>query len=267
MKSSLPRDLIWVLALCVAASGIGTWKARFVKGGRTDPVSATIQRIEDPASTAFTLSANAFSDFAAGIIYARSLRSQVRVLRSEADSIRLYQQQVELYKTELDDVRKEIGMPAEGGKRRVPADVIDFNPPNSLVLDIGADEDVKVHEPIVCAEGLVGRVETVGSHRCTCMLLSSPDLTIGASVLRNPPEPGLLHGESQNNLVLELTNPQAPVDVGDVVVTSGFSDMIPRGIPIGTVHQVYTDVEFGALRVSVFPYVAVGSLREVFVLQ
>src|SRR4029077_948197 len=119
----------------------------------------------------------------------------------------------------------------------------------------------------VCAQGLIGRVQTVYPKSSQVVLLSSPDLTVGASVVRDPPQPGLLHGESPNNLVLELTNPDAPVQIGDAVVTSGFSDMIPRGIPIGRVIQVYPDIEFGARRASIFPSVSIGSLREVFVLK
>jgi cell shape-determining protein MreC len=60
---------------------------------------------------------------------------------------------------------------------------------------------------------------------------------------------------------------QSNVQVGDRVVTSGYSEFIPAGIPIGRVVQIHNDLEFGTKRCQVFPNVQIGDVREVAILR
>ena len=100
---------------------------------------------------------------------------------------------------------------------------------------------------------------------------------IGATVVRKASTPeadaksasvsGLMHGEAPDRLTVEFLDMNAPIDIGDLVVTSGFSELIPRDIPIGRIVQVYKDDEFGTRVAQVFPAVSLGRVREVVVLR
>jgi len=52
-----------------------------------------------------------------------------------------------------------------------------------------------------------------------------------------------------------------------LVTTAGFSEKIPRAIPIGRVVQKAHDREFGVVRAQVFPNVQIGEVQEVIVLR
>jgi rod shape-determining protein MreC len=159
------------------------------------------------------------------------------------------------------------------GREKVAADVVGFFPHESrLMLDVGTKQGIKRGMPVATYAGLIGRVETVDSATCQVLLLTSPggDSRISALVQRRPPNApvaGLIHGETAGSLRLEMADPTAPVDVGDRVVTTGFSDQIPRGIPIGRVVSVEDDPAFGKRTALVLPYVNVGELREVVVIR
>ena len=58
----------------------------------------------------------------------------------------------------------------------------------------------------------------------------------------------------------------APAQIGDLVVTSGFSDKIPRGLLIGKIIQVEPNEELGALKGRLSPAFEPGNLDSVFVL-
>jgi cell shape-determining protein MreC len=66
---------------------------------------------------------------------------------------------------------------------------------------------------------------------------------------------------------LELADPTATVESGDLVVTSGFSSEIPKGIAIGKVVSVHDDPAFGKRTAIVYPRVALGQIREVVVIK
>lgn len=60
-----------------------------------------------------------------------------------------------------------------------------------------------------------------------------------------------------------------PVDVktGAEVVTTGYSEHIPRGIRIGIVSQFYKNEEFGTRFAYVIPSARIGLAKEVYILK
>ena len=226
-----------------------------------------------PAAAAMNISANGVSDWAGAVLHGRSLEIENQRLRALAISAENYTQDVDRLQSEIDELRRLNGWQQAPGHEKIPADVIGyFSQVNRLTLDVGANRGVRAGMPVATFEGLVGRIETVDGLTSQVLLISSPaaEARISAIVERqapNPPAAGLLKGEGPNSLVLELADPTATVEPGDLVTTSGFSDQIPRGIAIGKVVQVESDPVFGKLTATVFPRVALGQIREVLVIK
>lgn len=168
---------------------------------------------------------------------------------------------------ELDQVRRTIGLVTPGGTTRVPAQVIAFFPmENRLTIGAGADAGIRPGLPVVAAQGFVGIVQTVEPKRSQVLLVTSPALKIGAMIDRAVPVPGIMRGENPERLILEVVE-NVPIASGERVVTSGYSEHIPRGLPLGTVVEAARDPDFGARRAYIFPNVRTGLLREVMVLK
>lgn len=189
----------------------------------------------------------------------RELEEQIASLRqAEAESQRLALEQERL--------RQLIDLPGLG-KEKVYAQVVAYWPfENRIVISVGSADGIEERMPVISASGLVGVVETVSENRSDVLLLSSPVFQIGALVVGDPGIPGLLRGDSYNTLILEIWE-SAVIEVGDEVVTSGFSEMIPRGIPIGTVIESVRDPEFGQRTAFVYPEAQMGRLSVVAVLK
>lgn len=120
-------------------------------------------------------------------------------------------------------------------------------------------------------EGLVGRVETVDRRTCQVVLITSLSSESRISALvQSPshrPAAGLLRGTGGELLSLELSQTDLGADAGDLVVTSGFSDQIPRGLVIGRIRQIKNDAEFGRRTALVEPMVKIGEIHEVLVIK
>jgi cell shape-determining protein MreC len=56
------------------------------------------------------------------------------------------------------------------------------------------------------------------------------------------------------------------VQIGDTIVTSGFSEKIPKGLIIGKVIQLDPSEEFGTLKARIDPAFSLGNLEFVIVL-
>ncbi len=268
MRPSAGRDFFVLLALCVLGALLGRLQSGARTEGRIDIVSQSVRTAVNPVAGTLTNTSNAIADFFAGIFSAANLSRENRSLKQYQIIANQYAENIERLTNELATMRSLSGYPPPPGRAKLPATVIGyFANENRITISIGKDKGVEPGLAVVTGEGLVGTVQTVGQKEAQVSLLSDPNRKIGALVIsRNPPSPGLIKGENATVLVLTL-DAQLPVENGDLVSTWGFSGLIPRGIPIGRVNQIYTDPTTGSKRVEVFPNVSLGTLREVVVLK
>lgn len=228
-----------------------------------------VKSATDPLSRTLTGVANSSSDFWNGVFNAHRLAAQVRNLEAENRIVGLYAGTVARLQEEVDRLRKLQNYPEIPGKTKIRADVIGFFiRENRITVSAGSRQGVHVGLPVVASAGLVGTVQTVEPDECQVLLITAPRQAnpIGAIINKDPEPWGLLHGEASDRLIVQFAaDSGAGVKNGDLVVTSGFSDRIPRGIEIGRVVQVVDDPTMGEKRAQVFPSVQIGGLREVFI--
>ena len=262
-----------LIALIVLGAGLGHMQNDARRKGRYDPVSFVVFKSVDPLSRAFNSMGGGTSAFFDGLIHARELSEENRRLKNLMRSYDHYTDTVIRLEQDLEQLREISGFQAPPGHVAVKARIIDNLPYESkVVIDKGSTSGVRSGQAVLAAGGMFGRVSTVSSNFSEVIMLTSadPDSRIGAMVTRTPPNTpsvGMLHGESANRLVLEFTDPLAPVKENDLVVTSGYSTAIPRNLPIGRVSRVEDFPDFGKRQAIVFPSVNFGFVPEVTVLE
>jgi rod shape-determining protein MreC len=207
-------------------------------------------------------------DFLNGFIHSSSLAAENRKLKTIANAEALYNTRLSELQMQIDSLERLEKIPAVPGKTRIPARVIGIFPDEYRVsLSAGADEGVVAGVPVIAPDGLLGVISTVEGHSSQATLIWAPlPFKIGAIVADKPQSAGLIHGDSWEHLTLDLSI-SAPIKAGDLVTTSGFSEKIPRGIPIGIVSAVVQDQDFGTERAQIVPKVDLGNVQEVFVLR
>jgi rod shape-determining protein MreC len=116
----------------------------------------------------------------------------------------------------------------------------------SLILNAGADQQVKKGQAVVDERGLLGRVYVTGEKTSWVILLT--DLNSRVPVVIEPyHRRAILIGDNTPAPQLELDVSDGPVKAGDRVVSTGDGGLLPPDLPIGTVMQ-----EGSALRVVLF---------------
>lgn len=123
----------------------------------------------------------------------------------------------------------------------IEARVIGFPPENesrAVTIDRGSRAGVRRDDGVVTAQGIVGRVVMAGPFSSTVLLATDYTSRIPAVVRR-----GRWWGIARGNLssvVLEYIEQDAPLRVGDVIVT-GEGRSFHSGIPIGTIAAIERD--------------------------
>jgi rod shape-determining protein MreC len=247
---------------------LGSIQSKQLALGHADPFHEAVGPLVLPVSAQLAQGINAASDFTDGLLRARRLAADNRALLAQSRSAAMYVQRLDELQEDVDRARSLLGLKPVGGRVKVPAEIAGFFPnDNRVTITVGSNQGVQAGMPVVTGDGLFGVVQSVSRNMSQVTLISSPYIRVGAITSRNPPAAGLLHGESTNSLILEFLDFDTPIQNGDLVVTSGFSEHIPRGIPIGQIMASEDNREFGTRRARVFPSVHLGAVREVCVLK
>lgn len=125
---------------------------------------------------------------------------------------------------------------------------------NYITLNVGAKNGICKEMGVITSQGIVGVVVGVSNHFCTVISLLNVDLKISAK-LRSTNHFGSLFWNGTNYREVVLTDiPQhANINLGDTIVTSGYSSIFPADIELGTVSSIDSkDSNFHSLTVRLF---------------
>ena len=141
---------------------------------------------------------------------------------------------------------------------------------HNLVIDAGSSSGVRVNDPVVSGNSLVGHVSNVFPDQAQVTLLTDSD-SFAAGLDLNTGVRGGIQAGTGGTLALNEVLKQYKVKQGDVIVTAGthnaaYPDLYPYGIPIGRVSSVGAQDTASFLQVQVQPFVNFGSLDAVAVL-
>jgi len=150
----------------------------------------------------------------------------------------------------------------------------------TAVIDKGSADGVEAKMPVVDSNGLVGRVVSVRGALSRIVLITSPDCAFGVFDERSR-DTGVVNGSesvkwtigdesvSSDNVIppgiLELgyLSPSADISVNDRLITSGYSGITPRGIPVGEVVEIVSRAEQGVFDIRVRPFADIEHVEVV----
>jgi len=152
--------------------------------------------------------------------------------------------------------------------RLVPARIIARSPDSwssSATIDKGKYNGIKRGMVLISPQGLVGRVAECSDNTSKILLINDPSLGVSAIVQRSRQE-GLVNGTLGSNLIMRYLPKGADITSGDLVATSGLSQIYPKGLLVGTVINVGSDLS-GLNRYAVIkPAVNCSAIEEVLVI-
>jgi rod shape-determining protein MreC len=136
---------------------------------------------------------------------------------------------------------------------------------NTITLDVGERDGVRINMPIVNESGLVGKIIGASSHYAIGQILLNKDIRVSAKVQRSRVD-GIIRWNGGRSLALQSVARTYDVQAGDVIITSEYSSLFPAGIRIGTVSATRQIPGSLFQSVEVSPAVDFTRLEEVFVM-
>jgi rod shape-determining protein MreC len=191
----------------------------------------------------------------------------------EQDSLALLVQQQAALRLENENLRGLIGVRARLANPIVPAEILHQPTPTDarmLLLDVGTANGVRIFDPVVTADGLIGSIVSAGPHSSNALTWVNPDFAASAMTADGRVR-GFVHPANASRAsgpVLELhgVTLRDSLAIGTTVMTAGAGGVYPIGIPIGRVVSVGKE-ENGYDRIfRVLPFAYPGNASHVLVL-
>ncbi|MCJ7801281.1 MAG: rod shape-determining protein MreC [Candidatus Marinimicrobia bacterium] len=189
------------------------------------------------------------------------LRERLMVLSLEKETLLKYE-------VENVNLKEMLDFKRESEIKMIPTTVVNMGLTSnilSMTVDVGSEMGVSINNPVITPNGIIGKISTVNSNSSIVQLISDPSFRIGVRLLPSNAT-GILRWRINNICDVREVYKNSTISVGDRVVTSGLSDIFPKGLPVGIVSSVTNDRSQFQKIVSVKIEENLSSIIHVFII-
>jgi len=138
---------------------------------------------------------------------------------------------------------------------------------NYIIIDKGYEDGVTPHSGIVTRNGAVGIVDEVSRHYSYARSFANTDMSVSTRIGREGVT-GIMRwdGKSSRTAVLSEIPQHIVLEKGDTVYTSGYSEIFPPDIPLGTIRNWKT-VNGATYNLDIELFTDFRSLRHVYIVN
>lgn len=257
--------------LILAALGLilGVYHNQRVHHGEANPLTALIRGLILPLQRgAYSATENAEQFFATLTQAHQALRDHENLLLENAQ-LKQELERLKAIEAENESLRKLLNLRAQLPNEWIGCRITAIYPQpgqQTFIIDRGVRDGVCAGAPVVAGNGLVGVVERADKSASIVRMLTAPRMAVSAKVLNTQKVSiGVCEGRGENMLLLNFIPPEAPLQVGDPVVTAGLGGKYPPNLPIGVVEQVWYDRQYSVKKAWVRPAVDLERLSVALV--
>lgn len=139
----------------------------------------------------------------------------------------------------------------------------------SFFIDKGSKDGVEINDPVVTRDGLAGFVSEVEYTYSKVTAIISNDISIGVYCVRTG-ETGVTEGSymlASDKLMRMIYIPlDCAMQDGDIIITSGYSGIVPKGLVVGTVSEIKISENGLSKHALVSPVIDSEKLKTVYVI-
>ena len=110
----------------------------------------------------------------------------------------------------------------------------------SLTLDVGASNNIMPNQAVLTPDGVIGKTVLVGKKSSIVQSISDNNFRLSVRIMPSGAV-GILRWSQDNICRVYEVQKNVDINIGDRVITSGFSKIYPEKLPVGIVSGVYDE--------------------------
>ncbi len=141
---------------------------------------------------------------------------------------------------------------------------VDLDPfRRKVVINKGSSHNVYIGQPIIGAQGVMGKIIHVGPLSSTALIITDANHSIPVQVNRNNLRAIAIGIPKDNKLEVIHQPNNVDIKIDDLLVTSGLGCVFPDGYPVGRVIDITTNLSLPFAKIIVQPTALLDKNREV----
>jgi rod shape-determining protein MreC len=166
------------------------------------------------------------------------------------------------------ELRRMLGIAPRPGWKLIPAEVVGKTTTfqrNMLTINLGSNDGIEPGMAAITDAGIAGRIYSTSGHFSLVQMLFNTDVRIASKIARTRVE-GIISWEGGPSLTMRNIPKAFDVQLGDLVVSSEYSQFFPADVPIGVVDSIAPETNSLFRRVMVSPSVNFYRVEHVYVI-
>lgn len=207
-----------------------------------------LSMVTTPMQKAASWVSNGVGGFFDGFVSAKENAEENERLKQELASMRKQLIDYEVLREENEQLKAIVGICEINEELEMTAAFVTSRDPNdsygSFMIDKGELHGVAEQDPVMTPNGLVGIVTKVSSTSARVQTIFSPQVEV--AVRENVSgELGIICGNVELSLrgkaKMSILASDTAIKAGDLIVTAGASGKYPKGLPVGTVEEIFNE--------------------------
>lgn len=168
------------------------------------------------------------------------LQEETQLLREKNVQLSLKMETMLQAESQFNRMKSLVGFKQDSSLTLLAGQVVNMGASSNLssvTLDIGSNHGVKVGQPVVVPEGVVGKTVVVGENTTVVQIINDVNYRLSVRIIPSGTA-GILQFLDNNICEVRELQKNSEISIGDKVVTSGFSQIYPKNLPVGEVVEV-----------------------------
>ena len=110
----------------------------------------------------------------------------------------------------------------------------------SLTIDVGKNNNIFMNQAVLTPNGVIGKTIQVGNNSAIVQSISDNNFRLSVRIMPSGAV-GILRWYNNNICKIYEVQKNVEINIGDRVITSGFSKIYPPKLPVGIVSGVYDE--------------------------
>ena len=209
-------------------------------------VSLLFNRNNDEMSVVRGFSSDIVSFLSSPMVKVKSLAivsEENHYLREKNLQLRLQLESILYAADENENLRELLDFKRKTKLKIIPASIINKGIQTnikSLTIDVGKKNNVSTNQAVLTSSGVIGKTIQVGESSAIVQSISDNNFRLSVRIMPSGAV-GVLRWFDSNICKVYEVQKNVDVNIGDRVITSGFSKIYPPKLPVGTVSGVYDE--------------------------
>ncbi|HNZ86392.1 MAG TPA: rod shape-determining protein MreC [bacterium] len=223
---------------------------------------------EKPRSASYDLSQGMDSYFYY-VFHYKEIKNKIEDINKQLSEKIIDYAQLEQLKEENAVLKNELAYVKSSNFKFVTGEVVsgfNLDSGNIVRINIGKEDGVFDDLPVLYNGVLIGTILKADDHFSDVMLLSDRNSLISVSILGEEKISGILSGNLANAMEMHYIPLDSKVKQGDIIISSGFEEHIPRGLVIGHIKELsFSDGDYFKTAI-IYPFFDINFLNFVNVM-